>query len=39
MIDRDGNIYGYVSGSLTKDMMINIIDQTLAVTDGAQPVQ
>lgn len=29
MIDRDGNIYGYVSGGLTKDMMKSIIEQTL----------
>ncbi|WP_312640908.1 cytochrome c biogenesis protein CcdA [Hydrogenoanaerobacterium sp.] len=29
MIDRDGNIFGYVSGALTKDIMKNIINQTL----------
>ncbi len=29
MIDRDGNIFGYVSSALTKDMMKNIIEQTL----------
>lgn len=29
MIDRDGNIFGYVSSALTKDMMKNIIQQTL----------
>lgn len=31
MIDKLGNIYGYVQGSLTKDMIINIINQTLEV--------
>ena len=30
MIDREGNIYGYVRGTLTKDIMENIIDQTLS---------
>ena len=29
MIDRDGNVYGYVSGQLTEDIMRSIIDQTL----------
>ena len=29
MIDREGNIYGYVSGQLTEDIMRSIIDQTL----------
>lgn len=29
MIDRDGNIFGYVSGSLSMDMMENIIEQTM----------
>jgi cytochrome c-type biogenesis protein len=29
MIDNDGNVYGYVSGSLTKDIMKNIINETL----------
>ena len=33
MIDREGNIYGYISGALTKDMMINIIEQTMASTE------
>lgn len=28
MIDRDGNVFGYVSGQLSEDMMMNIIDQT-----------
>lgn len=31
MIDKLGNIYGYVQGSLTKDMIINIINQALEV--------
>jgi cytochrome c-type biogenesis protein len=29
MIDQEGNIYGYVPGALTKDLMVNIINQTL----------
>ncbi|MFV0517599.1 MAG: TlpA family protein disulfide reductase, partial [Aminipila sp.] len=29
MIETDGTIYGYVSGSLTKEIMINIIEETL----------
>ena len=33
MIDKDGNIYGYVSGAMTKDMMQNVIEQTLAHTN------
>lgn len=33
MIDREGNIYGYVSGALTKDMMVNIIEQTIDSTN------
>ena len=32
MINKEGKIYGYISGSLTKDIMINIIDQTLNST-------
>lgn len=28
MIDKDGNVYGYVPGQLSKDIMINIIEQT-----------
>lgn len=32
MIDKEGNIYGYVSGALTKDIMKNIINQTLEST-------
>ncbi|QHQ60914.1 redoxin domain-containing protein [Anaerocolumna sedimenticola] len=33
MIDKEGNIYGYVPGMMTKDMMKNVIDQTLKSTD------
>lgn len=29
MIDKDGNVYGYVPGMMTKDIMISIINQTL----------
>ena len=29
MIDREGNVYGYVSGQLTEDIMRSIIEQTL----------
>lgn len=29
MIDKNGDIYGYISGSLTKDAMVRIIEQTL----------
>lgn len=29
MIDRDGNVYGYVTGQMTEDIMRSIIDQTL----------
>ena len=29
MIDRDGNLYGYVTGQLTEDIMRSIIEQTL----------
>ena len=29
MIDRDGNVFGYIPGSLTKDIMEDIIRQTL----------
>lgn len=32
MIDKNGNIYGYAPGMLTKDMMKNIIQQTLDST-------
>lgn len=30
MIDKDGNIFGYVSGMLTADMMSSIVDQTMS---------
>lgn len=29
MIDKNGNIFGYVPGMMTKDIMINVIEQTL----------
>lgn len=29
MIDKNGNYYGHVSGQLTKDIMISIIEQTI----------
>ena len=29
MIDRDGNVFGYVSGMLSADMMDSIVRQTL----------
>lgn len=29
MIDKKGNIFGYVPGMMTKDIMVNIINQTL----------
>lgn len=29
MIDRDGNVFGYISGQLTMDMMESIIHQTM----------
>ncbi len=28
MIDKDGNVYGYVPGQMTEDIMRSIIDQT-----------
>lgn len=30
MIDADGNVFGYVSGALSKDMMESIVDQTMS---------
>lgn len=33
MIDKNGNIYGYVPGMMTKDIMINVIEQTLKATE------
>ena len=29
MIDKDGNLFGYVSGMLTSDMMSSIVEQTM----------
>ena len=29
MIDREGNVYGYVTGQMTEDIMRSIIEQTL----------
>ncbi len=29
MIDKDGNVYGYVAGQITKDIMQSIIEQTI----------
>lgn len=34
MIDTEGNIYGYIPGMLTKDIMINVIDETIKSTNG-----
>ncbi len=33
MIDKKGNIFGYVPGMMTKDIMVNIINQTLQSTE------
>ncbi|MDE7015428.1 MAG: redoxin family protein [Kineothrix sp.] len=30
MIDKDGNVYGYVPGQITKDIMKSIIEQTMS---------
>ena len=32
MIDKEGNIVGYVPGMMTKDIMINVINQTIEAT-------
>lgn len=32
MIDKEGNIYGYVTGMMTKDVMLSVIDETLQAT-------
>jgi cytochrome c-type biogenesis protein len=32
MIDKEGNVFGYVPGKMTKDIMKNVIDQTLQGT-------
>lgn len=29
MIDKEGNVFGYVPGMMTKDIMVNVINQTL----------
>lgn len=34
MINKDGNILGYVAGAMSKDIMVNIIDQTLQSTEN-----
>lgn len=34
MIDKNGNVYGYVTGQITKDIMLSIIEQTKA---GIEP--
>ena len=39
MINKDSKVYGYVSGSLTKDIMINIINQTLDSTKDTKEQQ
>lgn len=33
MIDKEGNILGYVPGMMTKDIMVNIINQALGVKE------
>ncbi|MGB8450960.1 MAG: cytochrome c biogenesis protein CcdA [Anaerocolumna sp.] len=33
MIDKEGNIFGYVPGMMTKDIMKNVINQTLQSTE------
>ena len=30
MIDREGNLYGYVTGFISREIMDSIIEQTLA---------
>ncbi len=30
MIDKDGNVFGYISGQLTYDMMVDIVEQTIS---------
>ena len=30
MIDRDGNVFGYITGMLTRSMMDSIIEQTMS---------
>ncbi|SCP99510.1 redoxin domain-containing protein [Anaerobium acetethylicum] len=33
MIDKEGNIVGYVPGMMTKDIMVNVIDQALEAAE------
>lgn len=33
MIDKEGNFYGYIPGSLPKNIMVNIIEETLKSTE------
>jgi cytochrome c-type biogenesis protein len=35
MIDRDGNVFGYITGSMSEDVMRQIIDQTQKGRGGA----
>ena len=30
MIDKDGNVFGYVSGALSADMMESVVSQTMS---------
>jgi len=32
MIDKEGNVFGYVPGMMSKDIMISVIEQTLEST-------
>lgn len=34
MIDKDGNVYGYVAGMLTESMMEDIVKQTMEANEG-----
>jgi len=34
MVNKDGNILGYVAGAMSKDIMVNIIEQTLQSTEN-----
>ncbi len=36
MVDADGNVYGYVSGALTADMMESIVAQTMGKEPEAE---
>jgi cytochrome c-type biogenesis protein len=33
MIDKEGNVLGYVPGMMTKDMMLSVINQTIEATE------